>query len=246
MEQQRKYHNRVKSKCLEEAVERITMGSKSPHELSLLDLACGPGSDQLKWKRVGIKDVLALDKSEGAIAEARKRYASLNGVFYRFVIADCLNRLHRYAGSNRWSIISCNFALHYMMREKGAFVSFMKDVTGALRPGGMFIGTILNGDRLEKLMGDSTEYRSPLFSARKRGASMVEIDMADTYYFEQGSSEEIMVRPEAVICAALDEGLRLIYWKRFTDYLAVRADYDRTAIIISGLYDVFAFQKLHQ
>jgi hypothetical protein len=53
-----------------------------------------------KCKRLGIRDVLALDIFEKAIAEASMRYAGLDGdggVSYRFVIADVCNRLHRYA-----------------------------------------------------------------------------------------------------------------------------------------------------
>lgn len=119
----------------------------------------------------------------------------------------------------------------------------MRDVATALRHGGMFIGTVLTGVPLERLMGHSTEYRSNLFRERKRVEGMVEIDMADTYYFEKGSIEEIMLHPEAIIGPALDEGLSLLFWKRFTDYSTTQSNYDPKAITISGLYDVFAFQK---
>ena len=164
MEALRKYHNAIKSRCLEEAIRRTP-----DNEPSLLDLACGPGSDQLKWRKFGIKDVLALDSSEDAIIEARKRCVNIGGELYRFVIADCLNRLERYARQSRWSIITSNFALHYMMGDTLRFPLFMDAVTAALRPGGVFTGTLLNGDRLEALMGDSNEYDNGLMVAKRRG-----------------------------------------------------------------------------
>jgi ubiquinone/menaquinone biosynthesis C-methylase UbiE len=94
MQSLRQYHNRVKERMLEEAVRSV----KDPAPLTLLDLACGPGGDMLKWKRLGLKDALALDASEDAIAEARRRYEGLDGVSYCFVIANVCDRLHGMRG----------------------------------------------------------------------------------------------------------------------------------------------------
>ncbi len=238
MEALRKYHNAIKSRCLEEAIRRTP-----DNEPSLLDLACGPGSDQLKWKKLGIRDVLALDSNEDAIIEARKRCANIGGGVYRFVIADCLNRLESYARQSRWSIITSNFALHYMMGDTLRFPLFMDAVTAALRPGGVFTGTLLNGDRLEALMGDSNQYDNGLMAAQKRGDDTVEVALADTYYFRKGASKEILVRPEALIIPALERGLSLVHWTRFTEYLDVPRGYRKEAFAVSGLYDCFMFVK---
>ncbi|GAQ85110.1 mRNA capping enzyme family protein [Klebsormidium nitens] len=118
MERVRWYHNRVKERMLEEAV-RIAPSRVAP---KLLDLACGPGSDMLK-----------------------------------------------YAGTERWSIVTCNMALHYMMRDEEKFGLFMDAVAGALEVGGVFAGTLMNGDRVERLVGPSGEYESGLMAIARRG-----------------------------------------------------------------------------
>lgn len=240
MEVVRRYHNRVKEKALEEAsrIARVTA------PLSLLDLACGPGSDMLKWKRLGLSDVLALDASEGAILEARRRYGRLgSGASYRFVIANVCDRLHRYAGAERWSIVTCNMAIHYMMRDDERFASFMDAVAEALKPGGVFAGTLMNGDRLERLLGARGEHRSDLMTVVRRGESELEVDMKDTYYFEKGPSEEPLVRPERLIGAALSRGLRLVGWTNFPEYVRVPPGYPAEAATLSSVYDVFLFSK---
>lgn len=242
MEELRKYHNMVKGKCLQEAIKMIR-GNEVSQAISLLDLACGPASDLFKWKKLGIKDVLALDKDEGAIMEARQRYKALGGVSYRFVIADCLNRLERYARHARWSIITSNFAIHYMMEDSERFPLFMDAVAGALKPSGVFVGTVLNGDRVEKMLNGAQSFSNSLVSITKRAESHIEVDMIDTHYFKRGTSVEILVRPEDLIVAALERGLKLVNWTRFPDYLSPAAQYSRDAATVSGLYDIFMFVK---
>lgn len=238
MQSLRRYHNRVKERMLEEAVRSV----KDPAPLTLLDLACGPGSDMLKWKRLGLKDALALDASEDAIAEARRRYEGLDGVSYRFVIANVCDRLHRYAGTERWSIVTCNMAIHYMMRDEKAFGTFMDAVAGALKHGGVFAGTLMNGDRLERILDSTGGFESGLMKVKREGEE-VAVSMKETYYFERGASNEPLVRPEKLIGAALERGLRLVSWNNFPSYVRVPANYPREAVEVSSLYDVFIFFK---
>jgi SAM-dependent methyltransferase len=238
MEAVRKYHNMVKSKCLQDAVELTP-----DKEKCLLDLACGPGSDHFKWRKLGIKDVLALDSSEEAINEARARYGALKDVSYRFVVADCLNRLERYARQARWSIITSNFALHYMMADSERFPAFMDAVAGALRPGGVFTGTLLNGNRVEALLNASQTYDNGIMSIKRMDETRIEMYMLDTHYFKRGASVEILVRPEALIAPALTRRLKLVHWTRFSDYLSADAAYKGDAATVSGLYDCFMFVK---
>jgi hypothetical protein len=241
MELVRRYHNRVKERMLEESVRLAT--SSSP--LTLLDLACGPGSDMLKWKRLGLKDVLALDASGEAILEARDRYGTLgHGVLYRFVIADVCDRLHRYTGVERWSVVTCNMAIHYMMRDDEKFGGFMDAVAGALKVGGVFSGALMNGDRVERLVGSPGEFRSELATVKREGEE-VEVGMRDTYYFEKGPSREPLVRPEKLIGAALERGQKLVGWHNFLRYAKAPADYPREAEEVSGLFDVFVFVRPH-
>jgi SAM-dependent methyltransferase len=241
MERVRWYHNWVKERMLENAVQ-IAPSRVAP---KLLDLACRPGSDMLKWRRLGLTDVLAWDANKGAIAEARKRYAGLgpgHGVCYRFVIANVCDRLHRYAGTERWSIVTCNMALHYMVRDEERFGLFMDAVAGSLEVGGVFVGTLMNGDRVERLVGPSGKYDSGLMAIARRGKE-VSVSMTGTYYFKDGPSQEVLVRPERVIEAALAQGLKLVRWTNFPGYVDVPAGYPPEAAEILALYDVFMFCK---
>ncbi|GAQ91110.1 mRNA capping enzyme family protein [Klebsormidium nitens] len=211
MERLRRYHNMVKTKALSEALQ----GRDAPNT-SLLDLACGPGSDLHKWHRLGIHDAMGLDASEEAILEARKRNKTCKTA-YRFVIADVCNRLERYARQERWDVITCNFAIHYLMEDPEKFANLLSAVSGALKPGGYFIGTVQNGDRVDQLMGNSSSYRNNILSVRRAG-DIVEFDMHGTYYFENGASREMLVLDPAGFVCNTDLGIN--FWDRTLQHLA--------------------------
>jgi hypothetical protein len=69
--------------------------------------------------------------------------------------------------------------------------------------------------------------------------------MRDTYYFEKGPSREPLVRPEKLIGATLERGLKLVGWNKFLQYAKAPADYPREAEEVSGLFDVFVFVRPH-
>ena len=71
----------------------------------------------------------------------------------------------------------------------------------------------------------------------------VSVSMTGTYYFEDGPSREVLVRPERVIEAALARGLRLVRWTNFPGFMDVPVGYPPEAADVSGLYDVFLFCK---
>jgi mRNA (guanine-N7-)-methyltransferase len=240
MDALRRFHNRIKERALEEA-----MLGRDPSTTSLLDLACGPGTDMFKWDRLGIKDAMGLDASESAIMEARKRNKSCKSL-YRFVIADVCNRLERYARQDRWDIITCNFAMHYLMQDATAFGLFLDAVVAALKPGGVFIGTVLNGDRVENLTRAAGSYKNSLCAIRTNDGAVEFELIGKTYYFEGGASLELLVRPEDVITPALSRGLRLKRWCNFPQYIMEPKEYGPDESVISNLYDTFAFQKTRQ
>jgi hypothetical protein len=133
-------------------------------------------------------------------------------------------------------------AIHYMMRDKKAFGTFMDAVAGALKRGGVFAGTLMNGDRLERILDSTGGFESGLMKVKREGEE-VAVSMKETYYFERGASNEPLVRPEKLIDAALERGLRLVSWNNFPCYMRVPAKYPREAVEVLSLYDVFIFFK---
>jgi hypothetical protein len=108
-------------------------------------------------------------------------------------------------------------AIHYMMQDEANFSHFM-DAVASLRRRGVFAGTLMNGDRVERLLASSEEYELELLKIVQTGGE-VEVDMKDTYYFNKGPSKEPLIRPERLIDEALLRVMRLVGWTNFPQYL---------------------------
>jgi SAM-dependent methyltransferase len=228
----RRFHNAVKMKTLTDAVR----GRKG---LTLIDIGCGPATDGHKWNISGFSNVLALDNSEAAIQEARKRFPTCG---FRFVICpNVCTSLARYYGGRLADIVTCNFAIHYLMGNIEGLLDGVRDV---LRTGGTFLGAVLNGDRVRRLVGPKGTFESNLVQISATGENTVNFLLkGSSYYFGRtGSSLETLVRPEDIICPSLSRKMHLMYWKAFTDLLSPKG-YTDEELQVSRLYDVFAFRR---
>ena len=50
-----------------------------------------------------------------------------------------------------FDIVSCQFAMHYMFENETKLRTFLKNVSCKLEPGGFFIGTTIDADRVVAL-----------------------------------------------------------------------------------------------
>lgn len=139
------FHNEAK-RALLAAYVPPPGGSGSESGSSLLDLACGRGGDVHKWLSLGIARVKGLDVSLASVEEARARFAARNsGKQYEFHAADLQQP---WTDGQVYDVVSCMFALHYFFGTEDAAKRLLQTVSDHLRPGGVFLGIVPDGQRV--------------------------------------------------------------------------------------------------
>lgn len=164
--QLRKFHNWTKRELLSQTCDTINTEQDNA-KLSLLDLSCGKGQDLQKWYGNNIMNVVGLDIDEASIIEAKKRYNEMCNTLkrqrkpiprYEFYVMDLSNpnnisKIAKLLGQRKFTIVSCQFAIHYFFRNKESLDTLLTIVSSYITPDGYFIGTTLNGDTLiDKLL----------------------------------------------------------------------------------------------
>jgi SAM-dependent methyltransferase len=125
-------------------LDRIFRGSGFDSSASVLDCACGIGTQAIGLAALGYP-VTASDISDAELAEAAKRAAE-NRVSIRFEHADfcALDRTF----PETFDIIICmDNALPHML-SRDALESAVRSITGRLKAGGMFVASIRDYDAL--------------------------------------------------------------------------------------------------
>lgn len=110
----------------------------------VLDCACGIGTQAIGLAAIGYS-ITASDISDGELTEAKKR-AENNNVSIRFEHADFC-RLDEVFSETFDIIIAMDNALPHMM-TRDALSSAVKSITDRLSPGGIFVASIRDYDRL--------------------------------------------------------------------------------------------------
>lgn len=151
----RQLNNWVKSTLIQEF-------SKRPCN-DVMDMACGKFGDLRKWVKVGVKRIAGLDISRKQLSDAVGRLMEYNhpsdgrpppavpiGVKMVLVDASFLNLgpTGVFGPSERFDVISVQFALHYMFETEASALTFFRNIGDRLMPGGVFMGTIADGNIL--------------------------------------------------------------------------------------------------
>jgi len=168
----RRCNNALKRELLQTYVPAPVEGGKGP---VLLDLCCGRGGDLDKWRTVlsGDARVLGVDVSLDSVAEARRRRdeARRQGkpdlpacVFLRGDAASpalwqSVDRLAKgLSQADQWpsvDVVTCHFAAHYMWATRKSADDFLRNATCRLRPGGVFICTVVREATLRERFASS-------------------------------------------------------------------------------------------
>jgi SAM-dependent methyltransferase len=120
----------------------------------ILDCACGIGTQSIGLASLGYH-VTASDISDGELAEARKR-AEDNGVRIRFEYADFC-ALSKTFSEQFDIVIAMDNALPHMLTSE-ALGAAVRSITGQIRPGGIFVASIRDYD---KLLTEKPPYSPP-------------------------------------------------------------------------------------
>ena len=151
---------------------------KEPEErkpLLVLDIGCGKGGDLGKWQlapqTVGL--YVGLDPADQSIAQAVDRYRGMRKgrrpIFDgRFHVKDCFSEWigdvpivrevgidpnSGMGGNSRWGgggfdVVSMMFSMHYAFESEQRVRMMLRNVAGALKKGGRFLGVVPNSDAL--------------------------------------------------------------------------------------------------
>ena len=147
---------------------------------SLVDLACGKAGDYNRWVEGKYKNIenpydgacartlqkprdlktayVALDSSLPLTKEAMlMNQDTVCNVLWGNLKDDALDEYYEFAKPNTFDVVSCQFALHYFFENPQRLTTFLENVNLFLKPGGVFIGTCLDGALVKNALTSTAE-----------------------------------------------------------------------------------------
>lgn len=136
--------------------------TQQPQPLIVVDLCCGKGGDLAKYLKNDIAALVCVDNEASLLtglkdsalnrwAEFKSRNASMDTCF---ILADCRQPLFQTLNKRgvpiEADVVSCFFALHYFFSTERDARSFFQNVKSLLKPDGVFIGTIIDGELMQE------------------------------------------------------------------------------------------------
>lgn len=165
----RSYNNWVKSSLIQKFIG-------DERNLKILDIGCGKGGDLQKWQASRkVELYVGCDPADVSIKQAKDRYAQMQKKSRRlfhaeFFAKDCFgewlgdipiikdvgidpsvgpgNAMSQRWGGGGWDMVTMMFCMHYAFESEAKAKGMLRNVAGALKKGGRFIGCIPNSDIL--------------------------------------------------------------------------------------------------
>jgi mRNA (guanine-N7-)-methyltransferase len=167
----RKFNNWIKTVLINKYCDKLII----PNYPSVLDLCSGKGGDLNKWVKRGVSHYVALEFQGSLIDKAMRRLRNFKNIRFPsiFVVQDVgdPNTLIDRVLDNRdlfknikkkivFDLVSCQFSMHYLFETETKLRSFLHNVSCRLEPGGYFIATTVDADKVTALM--RTKWRQDL------------------------------------------------------------------------------------
>ena len=179
----RKFNNWIKAVLINKYIDKLSF----KHLPSVFDLCSGKGGDLRKWfnKHQNRKPshYVALEYQEALIDKAIERLKELRGVQFPsvFIVADAgdPNTLIDHVLTTHetmrdvkqkivFDIVSCQFSMHYLFETEAKLRAFLHNVSCRLEPGGFFIGTTIDAERVVARMRsegkENLRFGNPFYS----------------------------------------------------------------------------------
>lgn len=223
----RAFHNKIKGELIQRGCHMIHPGVQT-----LLDIGVGRGGDIMKWHNNQIPKVVGIDIEYTYIREAIRRFnqAHLRNVRdYRFYVIkngdSFYTTLEKRNLNTLYDMISCQFCLHYFASSEECLHEFFSNIARVLKPGGVFIGTVPNGDKILNMLGNGDEFSNEqvlikkMFDTPSACGDAIQFSMTGTLYFgENMISHEYLVYENVLRDITSKYGLTLVEWKSFEEH----------------------------
>lgn len=221
----RKFHNRIKFSLL----SRYVMEFKRKHpntDINVLDVSVGRFGDIHNYIKSGVNYVLGIDPDEKSIEEAENRLMKTE-LDSELIVDTITNKNVQSIKGKQFSIVACHFTLHYFFESEEMLRNALLNISKSLIKGGYFIGTTIDGKRVDSQNEQKQHYQiSKLYSSKEDkifnlGYKFKLIDNKTSgIYFEDAITDKIeyLVNIEAFSKIAEEYNLIMINTKNFWKY----------------------------
>jgi len=157
-----KYNNYIKKSLYKKYLKK---------DYNVLDLAGGRGGDLYKIKES--KYVLHINKVDKLLKEAKNRFNRMNNKpdidFLQFdLLGNNINKIDKLKKVKEFDLITCQFAFHYLCKDKKSIDFILKIINDNLKKGGIFMLTGYDGKLIFDLLKESKNkdfrYNNRLFA----------------------------------------------------------------------------------
>jgi len=135
----RRYHNSIKRTLYDTYTKNID---------NLLELASGKSGDLNKWSANKIKHVLGYDIDTASIEEGRRRVRSNKGYTPKVELNVLDLSRNVITPTVPFDVVSAMFCFHYFFESENTFNTIIDSIKSNLKSGGIFMGTMFDGDSL--------------------------------------------------------------------------------------------------
>lgn len=137
--QLRRFHNSIK---------RILYDNYTKNIENLLEIAAGKASDLNKWSSNRIKNVVCYDIDVASIEEGQRRVRSNKGYTPKVELNVLDLSKNVINPTVSFDVVSAMFCFHYFFESEETFNTIISSIKLNLKPGGIFIGTMFDGNSL--------------------------------------------------------------------------------------------------
>lgn len=240
------FHNKIKKILIRQCSVNVDL---------IFDVGVGRGGDIHKWNHCDIEHAICYDVNEHSINEAKDRFnKSLINRDYKFKVFQEISDFVKYVNQKSY-LVSCQFAIHYFFETEAKLNDFFKHVNQLLHINGLFIGTFMNGEYIDKLtQGFTTKYSNDTFMLMPRDeipgefTRGINVHLANTLYFgDKTVSIEYVVTKEQLKAKAREFGFEFERFSDFSDYYDEKnVNLDHNHKVCSFSYSTFVFKKVSE
>ena len=147
-------------------IKSTILNMNIPTGSSVLDICCGAGGDLRKFQHSGVSKYVGIDISLGCIERARERSAKMKWNIQRdFQVVDVRQSFDM---GQMFDCIVCNFAVQFFFESSEILSSFCSNVERHLKPGGVFLACIPNGEEIIHRCNtsDCNQFGNSLYSVK--------------------------------------------------------------------------------